>query len=238
MITLCKDLPEINVRNVVFVKLACLFSAYRDYDKIALFWVQTDEENTPTAIISLIDNNMTICRKNGDLEELKSFINAISPANIFTDLDTANELNLKIVTECASLKKSPPFDTTRKIENTYEGLERVYDILSKHLSVGQRDGFIADMSHRIRHGVAGYVTGKHSAGVILFNENYATLAGIAVESDSRRSGLGSATLNRLLEIIRDRTVFICAEYKNVPFYENNGFIVESKAAYCKLKEDE
>lgn len=238
MIKLSNTLPEINRRDVVYVKLACLYAAYRDYDKIALFWVQTDEENRVTSLISLLDNSMIICRDGGDTSELKGFINAISPTNIFTDLDTANALELNIVTECASLCKKPPFDTARKIENTYEGLDRVFDILSKHLSVGDKQGFIADMSHRIRRDTAGYVTGKYSAGVILYNENYATLAGIAVESDSRRSGLGTATLNRLLEIIRNRTVYICAEYKNVPFYESNGFEVKSKAAYCILRKED
>ena len=234
MITLTKALPDINVRNVAYVRLMCLYAAYRDYDKIALFWVQQDGEKPATALISLIDNAMIICRNGGDTEELKAFINAIAPANIFTDVDTANALGLKIILECASLYKEPPFDTARKTENTYEGLSRVYDILSKHLDVGARDGFIADMSHRIRRGTAGYVTSKYSAGVILFCDNYATLAGIAVESDDRRKGLGTATLNRLLEIIKERTVYICAEYKNVPFYEKNGFAVKSKVAYCKL----
>ncbi len=238
MIKLSQNLPEINRHDVVYVKLICLYAAYRDYEKIALFWVQTDEENNVTALISLLDNNMIVCRDGGDAAELKSFISAISPANIFTDLDTAKVLGLSVVTECASLCKHPPFDTSRKIENTYEGLECVFDILSKHLSLGDKQGFIADMSHRIRRGTAGYVTSKYSAGIILYNESYATLAGIAVESDNRRSGLGTATLNRLLEIIRNRTVYICAEYKNVPFYESNGFVVESKVAYCELKEDE
>lgn len=234
MITLVKDLPDINVRNVVYVKLMCHYAAYKDYDKIALFWCQTDEMGTVTAIISLIDNNMTLCRSGGDLDELKSFITALSPANIFTDLNSANALCLNIVTKCASLYKKPPFNTENAAENTYEGLDFTYSILSEFLSVGEKDAFIGDVSHRIRHNTAGYVTTKHSAGVILYCENYATLAGIAVKSDVRRGGLGSATLSRLLEIIRDRTVFICAEYKNVPFYENNGFTVESYAAYCTL----
>lgn len=238
MITLSNNLPDINIKSVVYVKLMCLYAAYREYDKIALFWVQRDDSDNITALISLIDNNMIICRDGGDEAELRCFINAISPTTVFTDLDTANVLGLKIVTECASLCKAPPFDTARKIENTYEGLERVYDVLSKHLDVGDRQGFIADMSHRIRRGTSGYVTSKFSAGVILYNEKYATLAGIAVDSDNRRSGLGTATLNRLLEIIRDRTVYICAEYKNVPFYESNGFKVESKAAYCTLRKED
>ena len=177
---------------------------------------------------------MTLCRCGGDTEELKSFITAISPSNIFTDLETAKELHLNVVTECASLTKSPPFNTENAAENTYAGLDFTYDVLSEFLDVGKRDAFIGDVSHRIRHNVAGYVTTKFSAGVILYCENYATLAGIAVKSDVRRGGVGSSTLSRLLEIIRNRTVFICAEYKNVPFYEKNGFVVESYAAYCTL----
>lgn len=234
MITLTKELPEIEIKNVVYVKLMCHYAAYRDYDKIALFWKQTDINGTVTALICLLDNNMTVCRNGGDLEELGSFIKAISPINIFTDLETAKLLGLNIVTECASLCKSAPFNTENAAENTYAGLDFVYDVLSKHLNVGEKDSFLADVSHRIRKGCASYVTTKYSAGVILYTHEYATLSGIAVESDSRRGGLGSATLSRLLDVIRSRTVYICAEYKNVPFYEKNGFVVQSYAAYCTM----
>lgn len=234
MITLTKELPEIDIKNVVYVKLMCHYAAYKDYDKIALFWYQTDDNRKVTAIISLIDNNMTLCRNGGDLDEIKSFISAISPANIFTDLSSAEALGLNIVTKCASLYKAPPFNTENAAENTRVGLHHTYDILSKFLSMGDREAFIADISRRIRHNCAEYVTTKYSAGVILYCRDYATLAGIAVNTDCRRGGLGSATLSRLLDTIRNRTVFISAEYKNVPFYEKNGFTVESHAAYCTL----
>ena len=79
MISLIKILPEINdACSAELIKIKCLFEAYSD---IALFWSQ---DGTDT-LISMLDGNMVIYAKNPDLEELKSFIDVISPKSIFTD---------------------------------------------------------------------------------------------------------------------------------------------------------
>ena len=234
MIKLTKTIPDIGRVNAAYVKVLCHFAAYGEYEKIGLFWVQTDECDTPTAVISCIDGVMTVSAGNADFEELKQFVMAISPNGIFTDIETAQKLDLKIETECTTLKRKPPFESEKVIENTYCGVEYLYNTLATGLNLGDKTAFIADVSHRLRHNCASYVTSDFSAAAILYSGEYAMINGIAVKPGNKRKGLGTTTLNRLLQGVKNRTVFVCAEEKNVPFYLKNGFTPDDKSAYCRL----
>lgn len=234
MIKLTKSIPDIGRVNAAYVKVICHFAAYGIYEKIGLFWVQTNDENIPTAVISCIDGVMTVSVNGADFTELKEFLHAVAPKGVFTDIHTAKRLGLTPETECTTLKKQPPFESDRCIENTYCGVEYLYNVLSSRLNIGDKTAFIADISHRIRHNCAAYVTSDFSAAAILYSGDFAIINGIAVESDASRKGLGTATLNRLLQSVKNRTVFVCAEEKNVPFYLKNGFMPDDKSAYCRL----
>ena len=111
MIKLTKTIPEIGRVNAAYVKVLCHFAAYGEYEKIGLFWVQTDENDTPPSVISCIDGVMTVSAGNAEFEELKQFVNAVSPKGVFTDSVTAKKLGLKTETECTTLKRKPPFDS-------------------------------------------------------------------------------------------------------------------------------
>lgn len=231
MIKLIDKIPSFKKQNAAYAKICSHFAAYSPYQNIALFWAQFDEENNPTALFSMIDSVMMLCFDNGDLDELRGFLKAVSPKKIFTDLDTALLLGLNIEVSCAVLCKRPPFESDNQIENTYCGIDALYNILSARLNIGNREAFIADMSHRIRHNAAAYVSSPFSAAAIIFDKNVAVINGISVLEEKASKGLGSATLNRLLSGMKNRTVFVCAEQKNVPFYEKNGFVFYENAAY-------
>lgn len=231
MIKLINEIPSFKKQNGAYAKICSHFAAYSPYQNIALFWAQFDDNNNPTALFSMIDSVMMLCFDNGDLDELRSFLRAIAPKKIFTDLDTTLLLGLNIEVSCSVLYKRPPFESNNQIENTYCGIDSLYDILSERLNVGDRQAFIADMSHRIRHNAAAYVSSPFSAAAIIFDKNVAVINGIAVSKENAGKGLGSATLNRLLDGMKNRTVFVCAEEKNVPFYEKNGFVFCENAAY-------
>lgn len=232
MIKLIDKIPAVQKPSAAFVKICCHFAAYSNYKKIALFWAQYDENKKLGAVMSMIDGVMMLHFCDGDIEELSSFLSAVSPKKVFTDSLTAKALGLNIEVECSTLYIKPPFFNTDCIENTYCGIDKLYSILSSRLNIGEYEVFVADFSHRIRHNCAGYVSSEFSAAAILFDANYAVINGIAVCENSQRKGLGSATLNRLLNDMHSRTVYVCAEEKNVPFYLKNGFIFDQYAAYC------
>ena len=234
MITLTKEIPVLNVESAAYTKISCGAAAYAPYEKIALFWVQTDENNTITAIISLIDNVMTLFNNGGDLFKLGEFIKYISPKGVFTDLNTANSLNFKIETPCESLIIRPPYNTADAAKDTEFSLDFAVDTVASRLNIGVRDVFKADLSHRIRHDCATYVTTEHSAGFALYSGDFAIISGIAVLKTCEKSGVGSATLKAILRKIGNRALLVCAEDKNVPFYLKNGFTIIERCAYCRI----
>ena len=234
MVTLIKEIPSLDICSAAYIKVCCAAAAYSEFEKIALFWKQTDDSGNVTALIFLIDDSMTICNISGDIEELSAFIKCIGPSLIFTELTTAEALNLKIGTVCDTLYTDPPYDFTDAAENTYEGLDVAYKTVTDRLYVGDETAFKADISHRIRHNCAAYVTTPLSAAFLLYCEQGAILSGIAVKEESARKGIGSATFKRVLMMARQRRVYVCAEEKNTPFYLKNGLKKIERCAYCKL----
>ena len=234
MIKLVTEIPKLNVESAAYTKICCGAAAYAPYQKIALFGVQTDENECVTAIASLIDNVMTLFNNGADLFELGEFIKYISPNGIFTDSTTANALNLKIETPCDVLIIRPPYSTENAAEDAELSLDYAVDTVASRLNIGVRDVFKADLSHRIRHDSATFVTTEHSAGFVLYSGNFAIISGIAVSMASEKSGVGSATLKAILKKIGNRALLVCAEDKNVPFYLKNGFTILERCAYCRI----
>ncbi len=234
MIKLTDSMPE-GFSGAAYVKILCNFAAYGQYPKLALFWTQTDDDGTVTALLCMLDNNLQIsCKTNCNYEELSEFIKALSPKSVFTEKENIKPLNLKINEECMVFLLEDFSDRTPIMENTYCGLEYLHGILSKHLNIAEKDAFIADMSHRIRHNCATYVTGNFSAAALLYSGDYGILNGIAVNPESRKSGLGSATLNRILSGFRGKHFYVCCTENNAPFYMKNGLKAAGFAAYCEV----
>ncbi len=234
MVTLIKEIPSLNICSASYIKVCCAAAAYSEYEKIGLFWKQTDENGNITALISMIDNSMTLCNIGGDIEELSTFIKCIGPSLIFTELTTANALEFKVGTVCDTLYIDPPYDFEDAAENTYAGIDFAYKTVTDRLYVGDETAFKADISHRIRHNCASYVTTPLSAAFLLYCEQGAILSGIAVRQQSARKGIGSATFKRVLNMARTRRVYVCAEEKNTPFYLKNGLKIIERCAYCKI----
>lgn len=221
--------------GAAYVKILCNFTAYGEYSKLALFWTQTDDNQNTTAVLGMLDNNLQVsCKENCDYAELAEFIKALSPNSIFTEKENVEPLQLKAKEECMVFLLDEFQNRTPIMENTYCGLEYLHNILNKHLNIAEKDAFIADMSHRIRHNCATYVTGNFSAAAMLYSGKYGILNGIAVNPESRKSGLGSATLNRLLSGFRGEFFYVCCTQNNAPFYMKNGLKAVGKAAYCEV----
>jgi hypothetical protein len=82
MITLTNTIPKVEL-SAESIKINCLFDSYNNDDNV-LFWVQDDGK----AVISMTDGNMIIYNKSADLEELKAFVDVLSPACVFSDIET------------------------------------------------------------------------------------------------------------------------------------------------------
>lgn len=87
------------------------------------------------------------------------------------------------------------------------------------------DGWYADLSHRIRHGLAAAVTLEHAATAVASHilPDLAVISGVAVLPDRRGAGLGSRAVQELLCCLPNRTVYAAAADGRIPFYEKLSF---------------
>ena len=117
MISLVSRLPRIYKLNAELVKIKCLFDAYKNDNKV-LFWVQNDNK----AVISMTDGNMIIFNNGADCDELKDFVNILSPACIYSDYDTLRAIDkvpkerINVVYRYADIKSDTKSDTLKSDE--------------------------------------------------------------------------------------------------------------------------
>lgn len=224
MIKLIDTLPRLEVARLELVRIKCTFEAYPD---LALFWSQEDNR----ALICMLDGNMVIYNNGAHSDELKTFINMISPSSVFSDADTlsalfGNDFERVQVSGREAVGCFTPSDKPTSRE--------VYDILNTDgLELPDFEHFAVDYCHRINHGLADCFYVKGSCAAISFKtDSYCILSGIA----SRKKGMGRVALEAIMEINRGRFMLCCHRDNVKEFYEKCGFLPLYTAGYWrKLK---
>ena len=143
MILLVDNIPKINLPLAEVIKINCTYNAYKD---IALFWVQDSDK----AVISMLDGNMVIYNKNSDIDELKKFINVISPQSVFSDEKTLTKLFDKNFHTVHVMKTEAKIecDITSDQLNSNE----IYNLLNTDgLQLPPYEHFAVDFCHRLNH---------------------------------------------------------------------------------------
>ncbi len=216
MIKLIDKLPEINEESVALTRIECTFCAYENYPKIALFWQQEKESGEITALFSLLDGNLTLFAQ-GVNEELRLFIKALSPATVFTEAETAERLGIKgQQINVVRFRCNGAFKPLNGAD-----LKRIFALFKKDFNING-DEFIADLSHRLRHGAAFCVLKEKGAAVVQTAGKNALITGICVESESRKAGLGSEILGDIKNSFSG-TLYACCKDSVLPFYLKNSF---------------
>lgn len=214
MITLTKTLPDIGKINAEWVKIKCLYEAYKNDDKV-LFWVQ----DTDKAIISITDGNMIIFNNRANFEELKEFADVLNPACVFSDYDTLCSIDRKpqekinIMYRLADITESEKNDTLKSDE--------IYSLLDvQGLSLPEYPYFAVDYCHRLNLGLAECFAIKNKCAAVSFNcGDMAIMNGIA----SHEKGFGGIALKGILKKNYGRHFLVCCRDKVKGFYEKNGF---------------
>lgn len=221
MILLVDNIPKINLPLAEVIKINCTYNAYKD---IALFWVQDSDK----AVISMLDGNMVIYNKNSDIDELKKFINVISPQSVFSDEKTLTKLFDKNFHTVHVMKTEAKIecDITSDQLNSNE----IYNLLNTDgLQLPPYEHFAVDFCHRLNHGQLKYFAKKDSCVAIGISDGQAVLVnGIA----SYKKGMGSLSLNGLLSQYNLPCVAVC-EKAVTPFYLKNNFSLYYKAGYWR-----
>lgn len=224
MIKLVDCLPETNAQSVALARIKCTFSAYPNYPKIALFWAQTDDEGRVNALLSLMERTLCVYAE-GVNEELSLFIKSQDFDFIFADEQIADALFLRGERVCALRFEANGEEEAKEQTNPRE----IYEIFKNDFKLNELE-FIADLSHRIRHGCAFCVRGENAAAVVQRAGKVFLLTGIAVKKEARGKGVGSEILNEIKTKAKGE-IFLCCEEKVLPFYLKNSF---KQIGFCKI----
>lgn len=221
MISLGCEIPKIALPLAEAVKINCTYNSYKD---IAMFWVQ----NQNIAVISMLDGNMTIYNNGADTEELREFINVISPLSVFSDADTLTALFKNDFHSVSVMKSEQRFECDIQSDNLNSS--EIYKLLDVDgLELPPYEHFAVDFCHRLNHGQLKYFALKDRCAALAVSDGQAVLLnGIA----SHQKGMGSLALNGLLSQY-DITALAVCEKELVPFYLKNNFKHVYDAGYWR-----
>ncbi len=228
MISLVTEIPNLNVQNAEYIKIKCLFEAYKNDNKVMFF---TQDENK--ALISFTDGNMIIYNISANIEELKSFVEVMSPVAIYSDYDTLVSIDKKprerinVMSRKADIKIDVKSDTLKSDE--------LYELLDvEGLSLPEYPYFAVDYCRRLNMGFADYFALSGKCACITFNcGDLSIINGLA----SKEKGYGHTALLGALTKNFGRTLYVCCRDKVLPFYEKYGFELLYYGGYW-VKSDE
>ena len=214
MIRLVEKLPDLKAQNAEYIKIRCLYEAYKNDDKV-LFWVQDDNK----AIISMTDSNMIIYNVNADMEELCEFVAVLNPAAIYSDYTTLTLLGKKPKERINVM--SIKADIQGEVKSDALSSKEIYELLDvQGLSLPEYPHFAVDYCRRLNMGSAKYFALKDKCAIITFNSgDFAIINGLA----SSEKGFGSIALENAMKLNFGKTLFVCCRDKVKGFYEKYGF---------------
>lgn len=212
MILLVDKLPQLNPHRAESVKINCNYNSYRD---IALFWTQ----DQTAAVISMLDGNMVILNNGADTDELREFINVISPQSVFSDADTLTTLFGNPFHRVCVMQSDYRFESDIASDTLNSG--EIYKLLDvKGLELPPYEHFAVDFCHRLNHGNLKYFALKEKCAAVGITDGQAVLVnGIA----SHQKGMGSVALRGVLSQFVDKTALAVCERDMRGFYEKNHF---------------
>ncbi len=219
-------------------RIASQLDAYGGRHAFALFWEQRDDDGRLTSIISKFGSSVTILEKGADAEELEQFLRFIEFNTISAPYSFAN----KIYNECnIDIRTIMKYNSTNIDRAQHQvddfckdiDLKQIYDIIlichGNPKNMRNFEGWITDLSHRIRHGysdaVALQVDGKIvSCAIALASTNTDVLiGGIATLDNYRNRGLAKKCIYELIRRNESKNIFLFCKNDKINFYTKLGF---------------
>ena len=214
MITLTQNLPQLSPLSAEYIKIKCLYDAYKNDDKV-LFWVQDKDK----ALISMTDGNMIIFNNGAAIEELKEFVTVMNPCAVYSDYDTLCAIGKQPRERINVMSRKA--DIKSEIVSDMLSSKELYELLDVDgLSLPEYPYFAVDYCKRLNMGTASYFALKEKCAAITFSSgDLAIINGLA----SRQKGCGEVVLKGALSINYGKTLFVCCRDKVKGFYEKFGF---------------
>lgn len=221
MISLVSKIPQLKLSLAEVIKINCTHNSYKD---IAMFWVQDETR----AVISMLDGNMVIYNNNADCDELREFINVISPLSVFSDANTLSKLFGDDFHKVCVVKSEHRFECDTKSDDLSSS--DIYNLLDvEGLQLPPYEHFAVDFCHRLNHGHLKYFALKQRCAAVCITDGQAALLnGIA----SHQKGMGTQALNGVLAQFNVPCLAVCEETV-MPFYLKNNFEHIYNAGYWR-----
>lgn len=195
-------------------------------------WCQWEGE-VCTAIICKMEDTVTLAAARGvNITELAEFLRVIGfdalkgEPQLLTSLGFTPRQEYRILQKKAEgrlpLPEPPPIAELYRLlfSEENEGIKRV-----------DRDGFYADVSHRLRHRTAAALCNEGGAVLVShLTEDAAVISGIAVLTEQRGRGYGKQLLEEIEACLGLRKIFAAALPDALPFYKNCGYPEVGKTA--------
>ena len=208
--------------DINYIKIAASAAAY-PLGKAIMLW------RTGDTYILKCDGFVTISGDDFDGEELKNFLSVIGATGVSLSVSAAEKLGypyevyhvLKSVTGSAI-----PADFDASTDEIYSILKCGED---GDITLPERTAFMADLSHRIRHGTALAVVYKGTACVIPYiSKGGALICGVSA-GQSRGQGFAGLCVAAAVKKAGKPCFTVCREAL-IPFYKKYGFSEAGKIA--------
>ncbi|MEG0898539.1 MAG: GNAT family N-acetyltransferase [Oscillospiraceae bacterium] len=230
-------------------RIMSLLYSYGAKKPFALFWEQRDKNQVLTALISKIDNSITVHSKNADEDELKEFINAIGFESLSATPEFVDFIGFDCKVIIKTIMKYKDSHIFKSVKDGEKGsinidLNKIYDIIIVCNNINSTkehyEAWITDISHRIRHGYADAVTAQvddkivSCALVLASTESDALIGGVATLEEYRNLGLAQKCIYELISRNINKNIFIFCKEDKICFYNKLGFEKYANTAEVNL----
>ena len=226
MIERVYKLPKKKFQGIEFFRIKALYKTYGEKTEL---YIQK-KNGRITALFGSYQSGFSLCAENNaDFSELESFFKFLK-VEIFCDIETAEKLEGFNKTTCNIMQ----LKTFNKGEISHGKLCDVYYALKKgedgDIVLPSFDMWYTDFCLRFNHTAAEYALLNGAVAVCGFMTNEASLiTGVAVDPNIRGLGLGKKVVTNLVTAIKEKyknsEIYAVSSNKNIPFYENCGFVL-------------
>lgn len=231
MIKQIDDEAQLNgyaVTDIFSVRILSLLGAYDCKYPFARFYRQIDENENITAILSVLDKDITVSYDESiaDKEEIAEFVSVLGYDSVLCSELPINSGNCEsgaIMQTDKTVELPNRFGAVNEYPNLFE-LYRFIDY-----STNSFDAWYVDINHRIRHGFAKAFTldiGGEIVSSAIFSSIYndsAILTAVRTKPELRGMGYSSALISSICCDFGGTVYLMRESGKNESFYKKLGF---------------
>lgn len=217
-----------SITDIFSVRILSLLGAYGCKYSFARFYMQVNDSESITAILSVLDKDVTVSydENSADKEEIAEFVSVLGYETVL-----CSELPIS----CGACESGAVMQTDKTVElpnpfgavNAYPNLFELYNFIN--YGTNSFDAWYVDINHRIRHGFAKAFTLEIGGEIIssaifssIHNKN-AILTAVRTKPELRGMGYASSLISLICSDFGGTVYLMRENGKNESFYKKLGF---------------